>query len=90
MGEDGGGGSLNDPDVMNDGLLSLNIHRLRDLLPTFLQRSQKNHVGSVLLPFSFVMLAACQFLGMGMPFCQSVGPSDHHFGPDCDISTTAG
>lgn len=36
------------------------------------------------------MLAACQFLGMGMPSCQSVGPSDHHFGPDCDISTNAG
>lgn len=35
MGEEGGGGSLNDPDVMNDGLLLLNIHRLRDLLPTF-------------------------------------------------------
>lgn len=66
MGEEGGGGGmLNDPDVKNKSLLSLEIHPLPDLSLVFAHKpKQRNTVGSVTLPFLEIMLVARQLLRM--------------------------
>lgn len=78
MGEEGGGGSLNDPDVMNDGLLLLNIHRLRDLLPTFFAAYTKKKSCRISLAAFFISHASgVSVSGDGnavLAVCRSVRP----------------